>query len=181
MRFEKMIHSIIMKICLLLLIVLLSNANIGYPEDIAPVEIGTEYYISIIPSVTKFIEAVTNKDYETLISLSDKNSRQWLTKLFDDKNSVLHYHLYIHPNSAYNIITKSKQLEIKMLRSVGLESRGRGTYVCFHDKSKIPLVWNKQYIFNMENPVFCVFYVFMNEEKRWYIPYGFAYDCPDDD
>lgn len=161
----------------LLLIALLIG---GDASELELVPVNNPYYREAISFANDFKKAILEKDYDALLSFTDEESKPWISKLIKDKQSVFNNMLFNDTHSAYNIIKGAKQLEIQILAYKRAVRYGTGTEACFYDKRSITPVWTVKYINDVNNPIYCLYFLMHYSENRHYIPYGFANGDPDD-
>jgi hypothetical protein len=153
------------------MILLQSNA-FGNGEMVA---VNSPLYNELMPVAVKWKNAVLNKNIKVLVDCVLPEDREYIIPKLKDKNSKLYNFLFKDKTSIYEILRKSKNLKIVLVKHEGLEQAGQGVTIYFYDEERVKLTFpvnsnEEQKLYNQGKIVSKFFF---KTEGQWFTSYEF--------
>jgi hypothetical protein len=167
----KPIKSLLGLLIFCLMILLQSNA-FGNGEMVA---VNSPLYNELMPVAVKWKNAVLNKNIKVLVDCVLPEDREYIIPKLKDKNSKLYNFLFKDKTSIYEILRKSKNLKIVLVKHEGLEQAGQGVTIYFYDEERVKLTFpvnsnEEQKLYNQGKIVSKFFF---KTEGQWFTSYEF--------
>jgi len=167
----KPIKSLLGLLIFCLMILLQSNA-FGNGEMVA---VNSPLYNELMPVAVKWKNAVLNKNIKVLVDCVLPEDREYMIPKLKDKNSKLYNFLFKDKTSIYEILRKSKNLKIVLVKHEGLEQAGQGVTIYFYDEERVKLTFpvnsnEEQKLYNQGKIVSKFFF---KTEGQWFTSYEF--------